>query len=100
MRRCLRRQRTTLSPHRLSSRFLSTTVTQFSWWRTVNEKNASVNALVHVIPDDPTLVSRGELNGMTVAINDNICAKNMLTTCSSACFEVNERSPPAPMREC
>ena len=84
MRPCLRQQRTTLGPHRLSSRFLPTTGTRISWRLAVKEKDASVNALVYVVPDDPTPGSRRQLNGMTVAIRDNICAKNMPTTCSSA----------------
>ena len=81
---CLRQQRKTIGPHRLSHSFLSTTPTQVPWRHAVKQKNASVNALVYVVPDDPTPVSPGQLNGVTVAIKDNICAKNMPTTCSSA----------------
>jgi aspartyl-tRNA(Asn)/glutamyl-tRNA(Gln) amidotransferase subunit A len=91
MRPCLRQRGTTLGPHRLTSRFLGTTVTQASWRRVVEEKNASVNALVYVVPDDaPSPVSREPLNGMTVAVKDNICTKIMPTTCSSAMLRGNQ----------
>ena len=86
MRLCLRQQRTTLGPYRLSSRFrfLGTTATQPSWRDVVEKKNASVNALVYVAPDDGAPVPQGPLSGTTVAVKDNICTKNMPTTCSSA----------------
>jgi hypothetical protein len=91
MRPCLRQRGTTLGPCRLSSRFLGTNATQVSWRLAVEEKNASVNALVYVVPDDaPRPVSRGPLDGVTVAVKDNICTKNMPTTCSSAMLRGNE----------
>ncbi|KAN0121288.1 Amidase signature domain containing protein [Russula decolorans] len=86
MRRCLLQQRRTLG-HRnnLSSRFFVTVATQASWHHAVEQKNASVNALVHVVHEaEAGPVSEGPLNGMTVAVKDNICTKNMPTTCSSA----------------
>jgi hypothetical protein len=83
MRRCLQQRRT--PGHRnLSSRFLATTAAQASWRHAVEQKNASVNALVYVVPDDAAPVPEGPLNGLTVAVKDNICTKNMPTTCSSA----------------
>ena len=83
MRRCLQ-QRRTLGHRNLSSRFLITSAAQASWRHAVEKKNASVNALVYVVADDAGPVSEGPLNGMTVAVKDNICTKNMPTTCSSA----------------
>ena len=74
MRRCLGRRRLSLA----------TSTTQASWRTTVQNKNASVNALVYVAPDDAGTISEGPLQGMTVAVKDNICTKNMPTTCSSA----------------
>ena len=83
MRRCLQ-QRRTLGRRDLSSRFLATSAAQASWRHVVEQKNASVNALVHVVPDDPSTVPEGPLSGMMIAVKDNICTKNMPTTCSSA----------------
>jgi aspartyl-tRNA(Asn)/glutamyl-tRNA(Gln) amidotransferase subunit A len=96
MQRCLQQQ----AHRRLSSRFLTTTTTtpQHSWRLAVKEKNASVNALVYVVPDDRGNVTEGPLNGMTVAVKDNICTKNMPTTCSSAMLQgklLNPRLPRA-----
>jgi Amidase len=94
MRRCLLQQRRTLG-HRnnLSSRFFVTVVTQASWHHAVEQKNASVNALVHVVHEaEAGPVSEGPLNGMTVAVKDNICTKNMPTTCSSAMLRGMVRS--------
>ena len=71
MRRCLH-----------SLRHPSRTLT--SWRIAVQNKNDSVNALVHVAPDDAGTISEGPLQGMTVAVKDNICTKDMPTTCSSA----------------
>ncbi|KAI0251416.1 amidase signature domain-containing protein [Lactifluus subvellereus] len=78
MRRCLNHHR------RLSSRSLATTTAQPSWRSAVHNKNASVNALVYVAPEDAGNATDGLLNGMTVAVKDNICTKDMPTTCSSA----------------
>jgi aspartyl-tRNA(Asn)/glutamyl-tRNA(Gln) amidotransferase subunit A len=51
-----------------------------------------VNALVYVVPDDAGgPVSEGPLNGMTVAVKDNICTKNMPTTCSSVMLKGKPR---------
>jgi hypothetical protein len=94
MRRCLLQQRRTLG-HRnnLSSRFFVTVATQASWHHAVEQKNASVNALVHVVHEaEAGPVSEGPLNGMTVAVKDNICTKNMPTTCSSAMLRGMVRS--------
>ena len=95
MRRCLQQQRRTLGYcNNLSSRFFVTDSTQASWHHAVEQKNASVNALVHIVPEDEAgPVSEGPLNGMTVAVKDNICTKNMPTTCSSAMLRGNVRSP-------
>jgi aspartyl-tRNA(Asn)/glutamyl-tRNA(Gln) amidotransferase subunit A len=84
MRRCL--QQRTLGHRDISSRSLFTaTAPRASWRHVVEQKNASVNALVYVVPDDAGgPVSDGPLNGMTVAVKDNICTKNMPMTCSSA----------------
>jgi aspartyl-tRNA(Asn)/glutamyl-tRNA(Gln) amidotransferase subunit A len=85
MRRCLQQKRTLGHRSNLSSRFFVTGATHTSWRHAVEQKNASVNALVHVVPEDEAgPVSEGPLNGMTVAVKDNICTKNMPTTCSSA----------------
>jgi Asp-tRNA(Asn)/Glu-tRNA(Gln) amidotransferase A subunit family amidase len=85
MRRWLQQRRTLGHRNNLSSRFFVTDATQASWRHTVEQKNASVNALVHIVPEDEAgPVSEGPLNGMTVAVKDNICTKNMPTTCSSA----------------
>jgi len=78
MRRCLQQTRT-LGPRSLA--------TQESWRHVVEKKNASVNALVHVVQDDLDIPHQGPLNGMTVAVKDNICTKNMPTTCSSAMLQ-------------
>lgn len=94
MRRCLQ-QRRTIGHRNLSSRFLVTTARQASWRHVVENKNASVNALVYVVPDDAAPVPDGPLNGMTIAVKDNICTKNMPTTCSSAML----RGKPRPVRE-
>jgi aspartyl-tRNA(Asn)/glutamyl-tRNA(Gln) amidotransferase subunit A len=85
MRRCLQQRRTFGHRDNPSSRFFVTVATQASWRHAVEQKNASVNALVHVAREDEAgPVSEGPLNGMTVAVKDNICTKNMPTTCSSA----------------
>lgn len=84
MRRCLQQRRTLGHRNNLSSRFF-VTVAQASWRHAIEQKNASVNAFVHVVPEDQAApVSEGPLKGMTVAVKDNICTKNMPTTCSSA----------------
>jgi aspartyl-tRNA(Asn)/glutamyl-tRNA(Gln) amidotransferase subunit A len=94
MRRCLQQKRTLGHRNNLSSRFFVTVATQASWRHAVEQKNASVNALVHVVPEDEAgPVSEGPLNGMTVAVKDNICTKNMPTTCSSAMLRGKVRSP-------
>jgi aspartyl-tRNA(Asn)/glutamyl-tRNA(Gln) amidotransferase subunit A len=93
MRRCLQ-QRRTIGHRNLSSRFIFTTAARASWRHAVEQKNASVNALVYVIPDDSAPVPDGPLNGMTIAVKDNICTKNMPTTCSSAML----RGKPLPVR--
>jgi aspartyl-tRNA(Asn)/glutamyl-tRNA(Gln) amidotransferase subunit A len=88
MRRCLQQRRTLGHRNDLSIRFFVTVATQASWRHAVEQKNASVNALVHVVPEDEAgPVSEGPLNGMTVAVKDNICTKNMPTTCSSAMLQ-------------
>jgi aspartyl-tRNA(Asn)/glutamyl-tRNA(Gln) amidotransferase subunit A len=84
MRRCLQLQPGSLGQRRLSSRSLATSTGQASWRITVQDKNDSVNALVYVAPEDAGTISEGPLQGMTVAVKDNICTKNMPTTCSSA----------------
>ncbi|KAI0280068.1 amidase signature enzyme [Russula brevipes] len=91
MRRCLQQQRT-LGPRSSFYRPLVTTATQALWRHAVEKKNASVNALVYVVPDDTSPVSEGPLDGMTIAVKDNICTKNMPTTCSSAMLQ-SFRSP-------
>ena len=94
MRRCLQQRRTLSHRNNLSSRFFVTVATQASWRHAVEQKNASVNALVHVVPEDEAgPVSDGPLNGMTVAVKDNICTKNMPTTCSSAMLRGKVCSP-------
>jgi hypothetical protein len=95
MRRCLQQRRTLGYRDNLSSRFFVTASTQASWRHAVEQKNASVNALVHVVPEDEAgpVSEEGPLNGMTVAVKDNICTKNMPTTCSSAMLRGNVRSP-------
>ena len=80
MRRCLQLR----AYRRLSSRFLTTTSPELPWRLAVQDKNASINALVYVVPDDACNATNGSLNGMTVAVKDNICTKDMPTTCSSA----------------
>lgn len=90
MRRCLQ----PLGHRNLSSRSFVTVATQTSWRHAVEQKNASVNALVHVVPEDEAgPVSEGPLNGMTVAVKDNICTKDMPTTCSSAMLLGKAHSP-------
>lgn len=84
MRRCLQLQPGSLGCRRLSSRSLATSTGQASWRVTVQNKNGSVNALMYIAPDDAGTVYEGPLQGMTVAVKDNICTKNMPTTCSSA----------------
>ena len=94
MRRCLQQRRTLGYCNNLSSRLFVTASTQASWRHVVEQKNTSVNALVHAVPkDEAGPVSEGPLNGMTVAVKDNICTKNMPTTCSSAMLRGNVRSP-------
>lgn len=85
MRRCLQQRRTLGHRNEPSSRFFVAVATRSSWHHAVEQKNASVNALVHVArADEAGPVTEGPLNGMTVAVKDNICTKNMPTTCSSA----------------
>ena len=84
MRRCLQLQPGSLGWRRLPSRSLATSTGEASWCIAVQNKNDSVNALVYVAPDDAATISEGPLQGMTVAVKDNICTKNMPTTCSSA----------------
>ncbi|KAH9074850.1 amidase signature enzyme [Lactarius deliciosus] len=81
MRRCLSGS---LARRRHPFRSLTTSTAQTSWRVAVQNKNASVNALVYVAPDDAGTISEGPLQGITVAVKDNICTKNMPTTCSSA----------------
>jgi aspartyl-tRNA(Asn)/glutamyl-tRNA(Gln) amidotransferase subunit A len=55
-----------------------------SYWRNaIDSKNPSVNALVYVEPDTK-IVTPGPLQGLAIAIKDNICTASMPTTCSSA----------------
>ena len=84
MRRCLQLQPGSLGWRRLPSRSLATPTGQAPWRVSVQNKNDSVNALVYVAPEDAVTISEGPLQGMTVAVKDNICTKNMPTTCSSA----------------
>jgi Asp-tRNA(Asn)/Glu-tRNA(Gln) amidotransferase A subunit family amidase len=42
----------------------------------VQNKDDSVKALVYVASDDAGTISEGPLQGMTVAVKDNICTKN------------------------
>lgn len=86
MRRCLQLQPGSLGWRRISSRALSTSGQEY-WRVAVQNKNDSVNALVYIAPDDAGTVSEGLLQGMTVAVKDNICTKNMPTTCSSAMLQ-------------
>lgn len=87
-------QQRTIGHHRISSRFFVTPATQDSWRHAIEQKNASVNALVRVVPEvEAGLVSEGPLNGMTLAIKDNICTKNVPTTCSSAMLRGKVRLP-------
>jgi Asp-tRNA(Asn)/Glu-tRNA(Gln) amidotransferase A subunit family amidase len=92
MRRCLQLQPGSLGRHRLSSRSLATSTGHASWRITVQNKNDSVNALVYVSADDADTISEGPLHGMTVAVKDNICTKNMPTTCSSAMLRGKHKS--------
>ncbi|KAG8221144.1 amidase signature domain-containing protein [Butyriboletus roseoflavus] len=46
--------------------------------------NTTVNALVHVSKTPRTSRHDGALNGMTLAIKDNICTASLPTTCASA----------------
>jgi len=91
MRRCLQLQSGSLGRRRLPSRSLTTSTALASWRIAVQNKNASVNALVYVAPDDAGTISEGPLQGMTVAVKDNICTKNMPTTCSSAMLRGERR---------
>ncbi|KAA1475480.1 amidase signature enzyme [Dentipellis sp. KUC8613] len=54
-----------------------------SWQQAIRTTNSSVNALVYTAPPAAEQPN-GRLKGLTVAIKDNICTKEMPTTCSSA----------------
>ena len=83
MRRCLQ-QRRMLGHRHISSRFFVTAATQASWHHAVEQKYASVNVLVHIVPEDEAgPVSEGPLKDMTLAVKDNICTKNMPTFSSA-----------------
>lgn len=63
-----------------SVRYISTN----NWRQAIHEKNDSVNALVYTAdPVSPTPMDL-PLNGLAIAIKDNICTSSMPTTCSSA----------------
>lgn len=51
----------------------------------IQHLNTTVNALVHISEAPRTSTRRdGALDGMTLAIKDNICTASLPTTCSSA----------------
>ncbi|EGN96886.1 hypothetical protein SERLA73DRAFT_185118 [Serpula lacrymans var. lacrymans S7.3] len=56
-----------------------------SWRDTIQAKNDSVNALVHISQPEPQRDSgeTSSLQGVAVAVKDNICTSSSPTTCSS-----------------
>ena len=50
------------------------------WRKVIAEKNPSVNAFVCTAPENG---QSGPLDGLGIAIKDNICTTDMPTTCSS-----------------
>ncbi|KAF8892164.1 amidase signature domain-containing protein [Infundibulicybe gibba] len=63
-----------------TERHASTSATE--WRRVISEKNASINAFVYTCP--PPSTSGSTLDGVSIAVKDNICTENMPTTCSSS----------------
>jgi len=55
------------------------------WRQIIAEKNASVNAFVHITPPQP--LEGGPLAGIPIAIKDNIATTGSPTTCSSAMLQ-------------
>jgi aspartyl-tRNA(Asn)/glutamyl-tRNA(Gln) amidotransferase subunit A len=55
------------------------------WRQVIAEKNASVNAFVHITPPQP--LEDGPLAGIPIAIKDNIATTGSPTTCSSAMLQ-------------
>lgn len=49
----------------------------------LRERDAAINSFAY-IPEDTSSVVEGPLNGMSIAVKDNICTSTMPTTCSSA----------------
>lgn len=55
-----------------------------SWQHAIRTKNVEVNALVCIAPEQSKVTTNGPLRDVTVAVKDNICTKDMPTSCSSA----------------
>lgn len=49
----------------------------------LRERDAVFNSFAY-IPDHTSNIAEGPLNGMSIAVKDNICTSTMPTTCSSA----------------
>ncbi|KAL4249921.1 Glutamyl-tRNA(Gln) amidotransferase subunit A, mitochondrial [Abortiporus biennis] len=79
--------RCSFRPQNLYRRLESTHATGAVWRSRIAELNETLNALVHVAPEDGYSSSKLPLSNIHVAIKDNICTSTMPTTCSSAILQ-------------
>ena len=76
---------------RLNSKYRTYSTETGKWRQVIAEKNASVNAFVHITPPQP--LEDGPLAGIPIAIKDNIATTGSPTTCSSAMLQSVFTSP-------